>query len=215
MEKKVEKMDNLYHLAYISLSVDGYEEDHFKNNIEIRPSSIAGNGVFAMKKIKKNEVITLYPAHFIINKITGDTYSQFDEKKYNEDYNISWNNYTVSGSPSKIDKKSFLGHMVNDGGDIDLESNIPLNEYHKWFSRYMISVSNKCNAKFNKTPYHIEIVAIRDIEENEEILVPYGFQYWTDRKFGITDSNQFTDLIMKQMSKKNIKFLLKLCDKFK
>lgn len=215
MEKKVEKMDQLIHLAYIEMSLNGFKEDEFENKIEIRPSSIAGNGVFTMKKIKKNEVITLYPAHFVIHRQTDVAYSQFDPNDYHKDYDFNWNNYKISGIPSKIDKKSFLGHMVNDGGDIDLESNIPLNEYHKWFSRYMISVFNKCNARFNTKPYYIEIVAIRDIEENEEILVPYGAEYWTDRKFGIKDFNQTCDILTKQMSIDKLIFIYKLSDKFK
>jgi len=101
------------------------------DNAEVRKSEIHGNGVFAKKDIKIDEIITFYPAD-ILQLYIGDDESilRFSKKYlefYNEEnfksnfdkisncYRYNCNNRnSIIGDPAFIDNPNYLGHMIND-----------------------------------------------------------------------------------------------------
>lgn len=158
------------------------------NNVILKDSEIHGKGVFASKDIKQGELITYYPAHYVLANIEDNEVLVPGEQvksrglKFNRTIKESYSAeltryYYVCGDPRLKNKTAFLGHMCNDGAthncmenDDDAED-----EYDKNVGRY-------CNAIIKKKPLmpdlSVRVVSLKNIKEGEEILVPYGFNYW-------------------------------------
>lgn len=171
------------------------------NSVMLKKSSIHGNGVFATRNIRKGEILTLYPAHYIFTKsdeekyLTSQTAASRQLKCSDEikkSYSTMLNDYyMIVGDPRIHNKSGFIGHMCNDGQTHNLT------EYNKETEdEYKINTPKTCNAAIECRPFEslfihdpsegrtynntlsMFIMAIRDIKEGEEILVPYGFHYW-------------------------------------
>jgi len=159
-------------------------------------SKIHGNGLFAKTKIKKNEIITLYPCDIlayypeknrdakehVVAYIFSDELNSNQEfkdtfhknKKYYKDYQLVINDtYSGIGIPEITDNPTYMGHLCNDGARGHSLSDKKIYE--------TVSVL-KSNAYFkNICDCMMSVIAIKDIEPNEEILVTYGHGYWISR----------------------------------
>ena len=154
-----------------------------KNNysdIYIKNSEIHGLGVFANKNFNEGELITRYPAHYIfklndysIYNISCNPPDNFADYIYNLVDNIS-----ILGNPMLRNNLTLVGHICNDGYKHNFETNNKKNrnKYNKKAKEYNNAMFLECDDSI------INIVSIKNIKKDEEILVAYGFNYWLNRK---------------------------------
>jgi SET domain-containing protein len=159
----------------------------FESNIEIRKSNIHGNGVFATENIKKDSIITFYPAHLIkdneFQNEQGAYRTFFTNNKVfepNDDYKLNiTQKYSIYGDKNKISNKRLLGHMINDSNRFNVTSN-DIIEIKNEVSSYLLKSQTLNNCKL----YHIDkyeipyIKAIKDIKKGDELLMAYDPIYW-------------------------------------
>lgn len=166
-----------------------------EERVSIKKSSIHGKGVFAIKDIKKGQLITLYPSDYMIwNDRKANVYayvpgahlaecdkalsfkrmSEKERKKWNE-YNFTVDTtFSIIGHPLLLSNPSYLGHMCNDGAKMSKND-------AKSKHTYLEQTKKKRNAEYKKIDKDgccIGIVAVKDIKKGEEVLVSYGYNYW-------------------------------------
>ena len=175
------------------------------NKIEIRPSPIHGNGVFATDDITKGTIITFYPAHAVfINGELGSDDNEFlkiiKKNKYDQSYGVCGNSYgydflNIIGNPKKYENKLLLGHMINDCVG-NIFKDIPFNEikdneikFKNCTVSYFLHGIKKMNCRLEYHPKYpiIYILTSRDIKQNEELLTLYGPSYWFDINYNKSD----------------------------
>jgi SET domain-containing protein len=156
---------------YFNISNPLYNNDY--SDIYIKKSEIHGLGVFANKDFNKGEAITRYPAHYIyklnqypIFNINLKPNDNFKDYRYDLDDNI-----VINGHPKFINNMSLVGHICNDGYKHNFETNNKKNR-----NKYNNSTFLPCDDRI------INIVSFKNIKKDEEILVPYGFNYWLNRE---------------------------------
>jgi len=162
------------------------------NKVHINQSKIHGNGLFSSINIKKGEIITLYPCDvlayypdknrekdhyvsYIYSEILNENNElkhKFEEnRKYYKGYQLSVNDdYSIIGLPEYNNDPTYMGHICNDGArGHSLEDK-------KIYDKISILKANACFR--NICDCMMAVVALRDININEEILVTYGHGYW-------------------------------------
>lgn len=172
-----------------------------KDIVVLKESGIHGKGVFAARDIKKGELLTFYPAHYVAKDISGEVIEPGEQVKgrglkydpnIKKSYSTPLNNYyIICGDPRIHNNPAFIGHMCNDGQKHDL---LEYNAEAKM--EYKNNVWKVCNAAIEKRPIEsiyihdsteiqryrpdlaMFIMAIKDIKKGDEILIPYGFHYW-------------------------------------
>lgn len=162
--------------------------------IYLDQSNIHGIGVFAKQNIKKGELITLYPAHYITIKdlkIRMRTTELKLEKHIFLDYSFAYNNnIIITGNPLLYKDENNIAHLCNDGYKHNYKTNNKKNRnnYNKKSKEY-----NNSSFRSILDTNFVGLISTKDIKSGEEILVPYGFSYWL-RKNTFEDSN-FADLL--------------------
>jgi len=166
----------------------------YLNRTYVSTSKIDGNGLFASRKIKKGEIITFYPPHYILHYKNGNHYpncpvNQLDsdivkekQLKFNESifryrFNIN-SEYSICGDPRITDCPTFLGHMINDGARGHSTRKNYNHKDEEIYNKILFFVNNSY-AQYVGNSYMV-IIASKDIEKDEEILMPYGYDYWID-----------------------------------
>jgi hypothetical protein len=166
--------------------------------VELRPSRVHGRGVFAKRKISKNEIVTFYPGDMVSWHANGrhpddPTYVgigmdhegdgltmsakvnyEKDRDCYNDYSTMVVPFYDVIGTPENDKNPAYLGHFINDAAKANKdERSIPI---------YNAISQAKANVKFMSIhDLHVAIIATRDIEADEEIYIPYAAKYWMMR----------------------------------
>ena len=160
------------------------------NKCYVKKSNIHGNGLYAKVSLKKREIITFYPCHvlklipqknrsekhkagFIFSKLIDNDYQKkiMDNREYYYGYSVDVNDtYSIIGLPEISNDPSHLGHFSNDGarGHTPKDKNI-----------YDNVTMIKSNAGFEIIcDCQVAVIAIKDINVDEEILTIYGHDYW-------------------------------------
>lgn len=157
------------------------------NKIFIAKSKIEGLGAFAKRNIKKGEIVSMYPSEIVQLHSDGKSYPTCSDRvmeKYNlEDENnmddyINNNrhiykineNYSIAGDPYFISDTNFTGHILNDSCKSDGTK--------KGDDMYNINSNMNQNCIYYPYKIFILIVACKDINMNEELLVSYQNDYW-------------------------------------
>jgi hypothetical protein len=162
--------------------------------VQLQSNSVHGRGVFAIKQIKKGEIITCYPADIlktmVIDKFDKEVLvtmystrisniSEMSEEKGwdffaecffpyavgNKDENVQ-----ICGHPKFNDDSNYLGHFINDRFFCDFLKITP-EIYLK------LSLARK-NSEFLFLDRHMVVIATQDIDVGSEIFLTYGSNYW-------------------------------------
>lgn len=156
------------------------------NKVEMRNSNVHGDGVFAIRHILKEEIITFYPAHgFELDghKVAphNDNINQnFMSSEQSNDYQLSiTDKFSIYGNPN-IRNKNVLGHMINDSRQINTERDDDIS-IRNGIYRYSIDNKSNCILLSNIKNRYSYVKAIKNINVNEEIFVEYGEYYWLDK----------------------------------
>lgn len=169
------------------------------STVIVKESKIHGMGVFATSLIKKGDVITYYPPHYVLFFPRGSQGSNeisivncnlavkagisYQDLYSFSDYAFKLNShYSIVGDPRLTSDSNFLGHMVNDGAKGHSTKENYDKKDHKIYD--IVSLS-KMNAYFEESYddfLHVKVIAFRDIAEGEEIFAMYGYDYWTNRE---------------------------------
>jgi hypothetical protein len=162
------------------------------NKVHIKKSKIHGNGLFSSVNIKKGEIITLYPCDVLayypdkdrekdhyVSYIYSEILNENNELKnkfkqnrqYYKGYQLSVNDeYSIIGLPEYDNDPTYMGHICNDGA----RGHKP--EDKLIYDKISILKSNACFR--NIYDCMMAVIALKDININEEILVTYGHGYW-------------------------------------
>lgn len=164
------------------------------NKVFIDDSPIHGKGVFALNKIKRGSIVTFYIPYlleYVHNEKEKESYlivPLLSRRMFNESCQgeleilrkgtIKFNdNMLMIGDNDYYSDTRFVGHMVNDPCIFPEDRKISFFEYED-------QINLKSNVEvvpFNVDKRFMCLVSNRDIEPGEEILVPYGCNYWDDK----------------------------------
>lgn len=219
MTRSPEAMMRLFR-RYMKMSVETPEESKerfsFDPCVEIRPST-HGKGVFATKDIKKGDIITYYPAHYIQPSsfplfLTPHEHTKGDSPNDEYLYNSLKGDYSITGHPELINNPYMLGHIVNDGCDEVLKREDET--FGKWAGRYLLNVSSRRNSRFTELDSGlIAITALKDIKKDEEISVAYDIQYWGMKNGFVVDGETMNEIafrLINELGMPRMRFLFSL-----
>lgn len=161
--------------------------------VECRKSTIHDNGLFATQHIKKGSVITQYRCDMVaIDRKDHDRMvlceSQYQQDRFSMDYAImilcnSPNNTTyIVSDPDKPFHKAIAAHLINDPYPnvkaINTIKNADAKTLANAWLEYELRVQHCRNCELHSGLYYACAIAVKDIAPGEEILAPYGFEYW-------------------------------------
>lgn len=166
----------------------------------------AGRGLFCACDSKEGDLLTCYPGDALVTipdfNEDGNTGGGFGSSV---EYTVLWGNhvpqkdqtesldenlrgyllhaqenYGVLGLPSMDADPAYLGHFVNDGGQLLSQ---------KGFTDYILDSFENANAKHRDVQdgSHMVLIATRDLTKGEEIFVTYGPEYWMDQPCFVDD----------------------------
>lgn len=153
--------------------------------VEIRPSKISGNGVFAMYDIKKGERLCYYDGHDLpIEKVKNDT---------DMDYAVNHsNNALIRFGDQKPKDKHGIAQIINDGA-CPVFNDCSMKEIRRSLNEYDEKSIRLCNCKMYNNSFWM--YATKDIKKDEEILTNYGKKYWL-MHFLVRSTNALLKLLL-------------------
>jgi hypothetical protein len=154
-----------------------------------------GRGVFATRAVKKGQVLTLYPCHAMkLTPTDGGQPMVLANRRISQEEAAALTGYAqhlcdreegtieVIGDPAHGFEAHACGHLINDPHPAT-ETILPrpgnAEEYWRAMLDYEVRVKALTNCAL--TPFEdtaVMCVATRDIAEGEEVLAPYGYEYW-------------------------------------
>ncbi len=167
------------------------------------PAGLMGRGVFATRAVRRGEVCTAYPCDMLnvtdgggarmlgLTRVDGSApagegdvsrlmkYAQFLRR----DESGVWE---LIGDPSRPFRAGACGHLINDphpdARTIQKATDGRSDVYGREMIQYMTSVTRRANCvmKPHRSGLCVLVVAARDIADGEELLAPYGYEYWSD-----------------------------------
>jgi hypothetical protein len=161
--------------------------------VELKKSKIHGNGLFVTRKVPKGEVLTMYPCHMMAFKPKNGNpvklfFKNYEQKNFTMDYaqmlkSTHDDNVYVVGDPTIPFVRSTSAHFINDPYPYTqnlktLSKDANLETLGKAYIDYELRVQSMANSAIYHTDTYAYAKAIKNIEEGEEILAPYDFDYW-------------------------------------
>jgi hypothetical protein len=186
------------------------------NCVEVKPSPIHGNGVFAKRDIEAGKIVTLYPCHgIIIDNISG---CQQKYKKYMShfnpcDYKVILgrdDNAFAFGIP-EIYSECLSGHLINDSfADVNcFDSASDENDFGKNVVAYMLQSIKNDNCSLISAKNCVYVKSTKNILVGEELFCSYGFCYWCNNK-NIKQSFETFNSYISKLSIKQKEYVKKL-----
>ena len=135
---------------------------------EIRPSNVHGWGVSATKHVKKGVKMCVYGGKRVGKDVTND-------EKYDSEYTISATgmDYSIDGDRNPKDA-IHIGQFINDAVKPDVHDDPTVLE----MAQYTAESTIDSNVYPEKVGNKLFIVSKRDIQQDEELFLHYGFFYW-------------------------------------
>ena len=158
--------------------------EEINNSAEVKESS-HGKGVFALRDIEENKVVTIYPNHGIqLSNGYGTILSKLEipsEEKFWE-YALNMDDGSVLyGDPSRLDS-GLLGHMLNDSAnDVDKIKCYKPDELIRGCLNYEIKSKQNDNCMLLNKHGIGYVITTKKIKKGDELLASYGFEYWAKR----------------------------------
>ena len=168
------------------------------------PAGLKGRGVFVTRAVRRGEVCTAYPCDMLRATDDGSAwllgltrpdgsapagegdvgrltrYAQFLQREK------SGRMWELIGDPSRPFRAGACGHLINDpypdARTIQKADGCCSEAYGRAMIEYMSSVTGRSNCvmKPHRGGLCVLVVATRDIADGEELLAPYGYEYWND-----------------------------------
>ena len=116
------------------------------------------------------------------------------------------NDIEIYGDPNNISNNTLIGHIINDSASFTInDENIDDISFKNIICKYVLSSNNNAIMKNNndKTLYYI--IATKDINEGDEILMSYQPKYWFNNE---KLNKRFDSLLINDINFKN--FFLKI-----
>lgn len=162
-----------------SLSLTENPLPYNNDDIEVKQSTIHGNGVFAKRDIPKDNMVTIYPTQYIyenIGNLKHERFANAEHFDYDHRYAIKTTHYHVIGDPTRLENMMLVGHILNDSACNFDKGNYAVQHVKNIVGRYILSSDNNC--AFKEIHDIIYLKAIKDIKKDDELFVSYGPGYW-------------------------------------
>lgn len=193
----IEKYVLIFKLQGISDENDLYfkltktlEESPLRPVVEIKPSDIHGNGVFAKEDIENGKVVAVYPCHAMLSGGTVLS-AQQDSERYEEYYEEYYcklpNNKVIFGFPD-VCKGCLLAHIINDSS-VGIDRLKQTDELGDKLVDYVLNCTGNCCIKyFDNVVY---VVTTKLVDKDQELVCSYGYEFW----FGKFNTPQLMDYV--------------------
>lgn len=154
-------------------------------NLEVRPSAIHGNGVFATANIQAGTIITFYPVDGYNENNSTDFKVADDwirvEGALMENHSCTINdNLKIVADPSKTTNKMLLGHMINDSIG-NTFNGITTTDLENGIYEYYMKNNSNCKLKINEKYGLIYVVTTQNIRKDTELTFQYSPLFWFSR----------------------------------
>ena len=157
-------------------------------NVRIGPSSLHGEGVFAQRDLKRGDLVTLHPCHYIsINmgkegsawlKAKVDLPSvtlMLSKLLFQYSAKVEGTCLSIAADPTIPATPAACAHLINDGATLDT----PDFDY-RLLQKYIVDSTNAQNCHFvTLGGVSVAAVASRDIRRGDEIFTAYGALFWS------------------------------------
>lgn len=179
------------------------------NFVEVRPSIIHGNGLFATQDIPEGVIITYYPVQALFESFKTEgselSYDQIsiiptnpDFKREIEDSNyaaiyaceVEWGNFSrIIGNPKNISNPLLLGHIINCAAGnvfekIGIVPGYDIKQALREFS-FLMKERGNCKRVIDSELRMVPIITTRNVKCGEELLGCYGVRYWYEIAKGV------------------------------
>jgi len=167
------------------------------NRVHVDASSIAGagKGLFASQKILAGEVFTCYPGdallfrsasaddsldvlfgeHVPSHRRDASRVAASEARAYEIPTRHEGAPVGLVGDPELAHQPAYLGHMVNDCATLTSSAADSV-------AQYALTAAKTANAAHVPVEgCHMASIALKDIEEGEEVTCSYGPRYWLSR----------------------------------
>lgn len=177
-------------------------DTHWSQFLEVRASPIHGLGVFAKRHLPKDAALTCYPCHLIainhdVMRVLPDDVPLDTTREHllhcAAHYGFKLNAHVqLIGVPSQHSERRLLGHMINDASLVNPFRDTPvelLADPQQLLPRLLAYYDNALrftNCTFRRCRQNLVVcvVAKREIQPGEELLVNYGLDYWLAVNYG-------------------------------
>lgn len=173
--------------------------------VEVKPSTIHGNGIFARTNLEKGKVVSLYPCHGIFVGNSGYFLEKYRDIAYSDPiiqkYKVKLSRLDDSEvfAIPYIQDNNLLGHLINDSyksiSDFK-DVNKDVIYFGKTITKYMLNSIACDNCRLIVTPNYIYLKTIKDINAGEELVNSYSYPYWCAEESNIS-MNEINMLIEK------------------
>ena len=196
-------------------------DTHWSQFLEVRASPVHGQGVFATRHLPKGAVLTCYPCHLIaIDRAVMRVLPDDVPLDTCADNLLYWGAHyafdldqriKVIGVPSQYNERRLLGHMINDSSLVNIFSDVPIQtlaDPQQLLPRmltYYDNVLTHTNCTFRKCRKNmlICIVAQRENQPGEELLINYGMDYWLAINYGGDIDRRFPFILKNMLQLRN------------
>ena len=171
---------DVHHIDSVHKELGKAIEMHFRfqefgeeSSVEVRDSPIHGKGVFAVRDIKKFDLLCFYDGEVKTKK------EIIKEKTGNKEYWMSHPtkpNSILCGYPIPLNKHG-VGQLVNDAKILDIKE-LDFKKGIKDCEEYTIESKRLSNVSFVGHGKPFQLFATRDIKEGEELFLHYGYKMW-------------------------------------
>ena len=158
-------------------------------NVRIGPSSLHGDGVFAQRDLKRGDLITLHPCHYISINMGKDGSAWLKSKVdlptvtmllskllFQYSAKVEGTCLSIAADPTIPATPAACAHLINDGATLETREF----DYHL-LHKYVVDSTNAQNSHFvTLGGVSVAAVASRDIRRGDEIFTAYGAMFWAN-----------------------------------
>ena len=155
-------------------------------NVRIAASHRHGEGVFAQRNLKRGDLITLHPCHYVSINLVGHTAwvpakvemphmtEMLSKVLFQYSAHVAGTCMSIAADPTIPATPAACAHLINDGAVIE-ERDFD----YATLRKYVVDSTAAQNCHFvTLAGVCVAAVASRDIKRNEEVYAAYGGPFW-------------------------------------